>query len=129
MNAQSITAPGPMQTMYDSLMDTLRLDGKPLEAIYDALTDLVAYDLHNAWTATEKAVRLDHIRAALAARKADVLRMAAEITMLLSKTPAQLERLITPLLSDRIDERGQPVKVPPAARTNRPPVVWSRHPH
>lgn len=113
MHTHTIVAPGPMQTMYDSLMDTLRLDGKPLAAIFDALTDLVAYDLHNAWTATEKAVRLQHIRAALAARKADVLRTAALCAELLGKSADQLESLITPLLSDMVDERGRPAKVPP----------------
>lgn len=129
MNTASITAPGPMQTMYDSLMDKLRIEGRPLADIFEALTDLVAYDLHNVWTATEKAVHLERIRAALAARRDDVLRTAQMITELLGKSTAQLEKLVTPLLSDRIDERGAPVKISAVQRANRNPVVWSRYPH
>jgi hypothetical protein len=116
-----------MQTMYDSLMDELRIAGKPLETIYTALTDLMAFDLHNAWNATEKAVRLENIRAALAARMNDVQRLAKAVAELLGKPEAQLAAVITPLLSDRIDGEGQPVKITPVQRKNRPPVVWSRH--
>jgi hypothetical protein len=129
MNTQSITAPGPMQTMYDSLLENLRVEGTPLESMYTALTDLVAFDLHSAWNGIEKSVRLEHIRAALTARKAEVVRMAEELTVLLGKSAGQLERLVLPLLSDRIDDQGELVKIPVVKRANRPPSVWSRHPH
>jgi hypothetical protein len=115
--------------MYDALLEELRTEGKPLETLYTALTDLLTFDLHNAWNGVEKAVRLEHIRAALLARKAEVTRMAEEITVLLGKSASQLERLVMPLLSDRIDEQGAPVKIPPLKRANRPPAVWSRYPH
>jgi len=126
MNLESIAAPGPMQTMYDALMERLRTGGETLEGIYDALADLLAFDMHNTWNKVEKSERLARIRAALAARKADLLRTAELCAQLLEKSSAQLERLVTPLLSDMVDASGAPVRhrIPP--RVPREPVVWSR---
>lgn len=114
-------------TDYDSQIDRLYNEGVATDLLYQALSDLMALDLRGCWNNVEKAYRIAKMKAALAARQADVKRLAGELAELLSGKVAQV---IAPALPVAVSAAAQALHSP-AERSPRlsRPVIWSKHPY
>jgi hypothetical protein len=112
---------------YGEQVHILHNRGVPVDTLYMALSELLTIDLRGVWNSVESALRIDKLKAALLARKADILRMAKELSALTGAVdaiaPVSAEAPVTPSVALAASLGTI------ADRPLRGKIMWSRHPH